>query len=243
MFGTTNTSKNMWRRNGRLNFPLNGLVFYAPLWHPQLHADTFNAWDVVNGAAHACTKTGVVWGTTGGNFDGNDDKIACGTSSATAIYGKTGFTIISWVYIDSDGGGDNGRICERASGYIFQVSSQSTGKVAITGYIYHDGGTNADGTSTVTVTISAWHMLAAIYNRNADKKVELFSDLSALTLSVNNAGVGSPANDTASTLYLGNRGAADRGFDGIKGDDFMFNRPLTLAELANVNRATKWRYQ
>ena len=30
-----NDGKNMWRNKGSLNFPLNGLVMYSPLWHPE----------------------------------------------------------------------------------------------------------------------------------------------------------------------------------------------------------------
>ena len=29
-------SKNMWRTNGRLNFPIDSLAFFGPFWHPQL---------------------------------------------------------------------------------------------------------------------------------------------------------------------------------------------------------------
>lgn len=32
MIGTLNTSKNMWRNKGRLNFPIDSLALYLPLW-------------------------------------------------------------------------------------------------------------------------------------------------------------------------------------------------------------------
>jgi len=87
-------SKNMWRTGGRLNFPLNGLALYAPLWHPELNVSPFISKDL---NAYSYTITGTTWGVQGRTFDGTDDIF----NNSTTAFQLPVVTITGWFYANS----------------------------------------------------------------------------------------------------------------------------------------------
>lgn len=81
-------AKSLWSYN-----PIPyGCVLYLPLWSPGLNGSTFKS---VDPFGHTCTVIGATQAANGRSFDGADDYIKCGSS--TALLSPTAGTIEGWV--------------------------------------------------------------------------------------------------------------------------------------------------
>lgn len=113
MITQVGVNRNLWatRQSGllapkQMNFSIDRLQLYLPLWHPELSGTTIISKDL---NAHSCTVTGAIHNPpTHRFFDGNDDKIVVPNHASLA--GMTSFTVEVWMKSDGDAGALNGLI-------------------------------------------------------------------------------------------------------------------------------------
>lgn len=134
------------------------LVLYLPLYYPdsETTGSTIISKDIYR---RSCTVTGATWGSKGRIFDGTDDQIACGNSSALNF--TTGdFTLEGWIYVDdydnvvyifSRGGVD-------LTGYQFIIESNGQLKL----YTSQAAADQATYTGTGAITATTWYHIAAV---------------------------------------------------------------------------------
>ena len=100
------------------------------------------------------------------SFDGTDDIINCGSdSSLDNIWNGKG-TLTAWIYPNSDGEGDEGRIAEKrddGNGWTFVVREESSGSCKMRLFVNYST-TNGVYTSGADVTIGAWNHVAVTYD-------------------------------------------------------------------------------
>lgn len=108
------------------------LVLYLPLH--QLDGSSFMSKDK---HGHLCAVTGALWRPNGHYFDGSDDYIDCGDSSALTI---TSGTIEVWAYRQNKAGGNN----------HWLVAGYNGGG----GYVYWTGGADTLAASAGTIHVN-----------------------------------------------------------------------------------------
>src|SRR3990167_3699900 len=149
------------------------------------------------------------------SFNGTTSSISI--PAAAAISGSTmgAFRLSAWVYVDSDGENDEGRIIDGWSGtivgYRLFVNTESSSTVQVTFEVGY-GTTNAIVVTSSTISISAWHRIDAIHN--SDKSLDVYFDGAIATYGTDTTGIGTIGDDDAVTKYIGNNSAGTRTFDG-----------------------------
>ena len=236
MVMTMDTSKNMWRRNGRLNFLPNGLVLYAPLWHPQLNVSPFSAWNIADGGVHSCTVTGATWGIQGRDFNGTTDFISIPDNAALDTLGS--FSNGIWFKLDTLA--VNQCLMSKETGTRQQIQLYFR---TATKDIYSElwDGTNvslAISLANSIDTVGKWYQVWGVLNKTVD-----------LRLFINGAANGTPVTDitgsiiNTAALQIGKRTVGGAIYlDGVVGEALILNRALTAAEILHNYQITKWRY-
>jgi len=215
--------KSLWSYN-----PIpGGCVLYLPLWNPNLSGPVFKS---VDSYGHTSTVTGATYGSTGRDFDGTDDYINCGTSSALNLTDAP-ISILAWVKGDSLGTGFQAiYISDELNGYGIYVTD--TTKLAWTK-------TGVDDVrSTDSVTDANFHLQSAVYDPS--NNVYFYED--------DGADSGNPHAYTTTfsnglTYHIGARGVAGVvRLEGIIGEVWIYNRALSLGEITHIYNQTKGRY-
>jgi len=163
------------------------------------------------------------------DFDGVDDHVDCGNAASLDITGP--ITISAWVYPTGPGGGNYGRILDKAS------STSGTGP----GYkFYPRAGDNYIVTLSVgggsrntrdRVVLNSWNYFAFVATGTQWRVL------------VNN-GPWQQWNDThvptsvANPLFIGNGSSGARPFDGILDDVRVYNRALTEEEIEKAMKGS-----
>lgn len=223
--------RNLWMTQApggfkRMNFPINGLVLYLPLWHPELNGSTIVSKDL---NAHSCTVTGATWGTLGRTFNGSSHFIDCGKAASLDITGD--ITILCWVNRNDVEAGMF-PVCKAGGSTTYQYALYiATGRTLFFAY----GNNQWLTASTILVTASAWQMIgisltaaSGFYFINATTEV---------------SGGATPVSQDKK-LSIGRRGETDDlYFGGLIGEVLIYNRALTPYEIKSIYLATKWRYQ
>ena len=177
-------------------------------------------------------------------FDGaagssQDDYISVAADETIDANDKTALSISAWIYPQSDGEGDAGRIMEK--GYLFYVINESGTTVDLR-FELNMSGTNVAAYKTGGVTLNQWNHIIAVYNEDSALKGKLYINGDLQTLDANTAGTGAPSDDSADDLYIGDRLANDRVFDGKIDDVMIFKTAKTAAEVKSIYEVTKGRY-
>ena len=144
------------------------------------------------------------------NFDGFNDKVAITAGATIDLNGKSQYAVEAWIYPRTDGGSATGRIFVKGNSKFFTFGlSGSTVKLEAD---YDYVTTDAQAITTTTLSINAWHHVAAVLA--PDNTIDIYIDGALATLATDTAGVGGTADDSASTAYIG----SDNGstvFDGL----------------------------
>ena len=235
----TRVNNNMWRETQdglfapvRRRFPIDGLVLYLPLGHPELSGSPIISKDL---NAHSCTVTGTVHSPPiSRDFDG-DDRIALG-SSALLQLGTSDFSFEFWVKKAAVGAEQYviGRSQDINNRWYVKIKD-TTGVI----YLYCTAG----GVSNVFVVQSstdicdnAWHHIVVGGDRGTQGYIYLdgSDDTSATkTCLANDA-------DNTGTPYLGFGESAY--ITASIGEYRQYNRLLSAGEVTHIYKATKWRY-
>jgi len=213
-----------------MNFPTNGLVFYAPLWHPELSGSPFNAWNIADGGVHACTVSGATWGQTGRTFAGAG---YISVPDAVSLRVTASATVIQWVYPTVSG-----------TSYIDGKTSQwatytlADGANISLNFRVRIGETNPTTATIAGIVLNSWYHVAS--------KWEFPGNTSIFINGVVQHSLATAAAPTTSTnvLYIGASSTVpENPFTGKIGGEFIYNRALSTGEILHNYNCTKWRYQ
>ena len=236
----SSVTKNMWRRREsglyapvRRNFSIDGLVFYAPLWHPQLSVSPFNAWNVADGGVHACTVTGATWGITGRSFDGNDDKIVIPDHASLDITGN--ITLEIWIQFSTIphpvGEAIIGKGGRGGAFSAFQLYTEGATTDSLFFGVSLDGVWNS-GRIIDNLTQDAWYHIVGLY----DGSNFIGYKNSVVDLSAAKTGVMQTNNNDVDIMGQTNFA------QGYVGEIRIYNRALSAGEILHNYNSTKWRY-
>lgn len=179
-------------------------------------------------AAHVTGKTG----TGAFDFDGSSDSMVVAADPEIDIYSKTAYSISSWIYPHSDGEGDNGILFSKgdaaSSGYKLEFYADSGGldlkfRMAMSG-------TNVQIIKANAIPLNQWTHLVLTFS-NTTKHVKYYHNGTLQSLDTDTAGTGSPDDDSGDDLYIGNRSANDRTFDGLIDNVMFFSQELDSGEV------------
>ena len=166
------------------------------------------------------------------SFNGTTSSISVLANTSIDAVSMGAFRISAWIYVDSDGENDEGRIVDKMAatdaGYRFFVKGQ-VGSTVVLDFEVGDTGTNTRVVTSTTLSTGAWHKVEAIYN--TDRSGDIYIDGAIATYSIDTTGGTATADDSANILYFGNRAAGDRCFDGEIDDVRIYDGSFTADEL------------
>lgn len=140
----------------------------------------------------------------------------------------SGGTIESWVYLNGYGGSSAGRISERQHQFVVNGGNN------LLAFSQLFSGTNGLWTTPLnSILTGRWYHVAVTYNNSSTSNTpSIYINGAAQTVTTTTPPVGTRNTDAATTLYLGNRSAADRNWDGKIDQYRMFNYVRTPAQIA-----------
>ena len=182
----------------------------------------------------------------GGSFTFNsaDDYVTIANESNFDI--GTACTITAWVYLDSLGDSDYGRIIDKASalssstldGFHFHCNTSNSFGAAV-----GCSTTNARSVSATSVlSLSTWMHLVMVFNEDGSKKIKQYKDGVKLTLATDTAGAGSIDNSSVSPRIGNYAGDTSRSFDGDIAVVRFYDKALSAAEILDNYNKTKGRF-
>ena len=166
------------------------------------------------------------------SFNGTTSTITVPAAASINVTSMGAFRLSAWIYVDTDGEGDGGRIFDKFSGtdvgYRFFVFGESGGTVKLDFEVGH-ATTNTRVITSTTLTTAAWHKVDAIYN--TDKSGDIYIDGVLATYSTDTQGVDAVNDDSAVALNLGNNAATTRTFDGNLDDLRIYDGSFVADDL------------
>ena len=221
-------AKSLWSHN-----PIpTGCVHYAPLWSPGLGGQAFKTADPFG---HACTVTGTTQDSRGRKFDG-DDYIEVAANSALEV---SSFTVAAWtIFRDTDAQGIR-HICGQyfigatEDGYQLYARWTSGANIKLAMRVGDAGGAPVNYEVSTQIVTNTWYFLAGTLVSGGNQ--ELFLD------AVSKGMLATTMGKTPVLFEIGRTRFAFL-YNGDVGDTWLFNRVLTLAEIAYIYNQTKGRY-
>ena len=164
--------------------------------------------------------------------NGTTSSILVAADTSIDVNSMGPFMIQAWVYVDSDGENDEGRIIDKMgatdAGYRLFVKGQS-GSTVIIDFEVGDTGANTRIVTSTTMTTGAWHRINAVYN--SDRSGDVFIDGVLASYTTDTTGATATADDSANPLYIANRAAGDRCFDGEIDDVRIYDGAFTVNDI------------
>ncbi len=246
-------SRNLWRTNGRLNFPLNGLELYLPLGHPELSGSPITAKVPLGGGI-----TGAVTGATHTPpthrvLDGDDFfDLSSGISTLVPSAG----TLMMWMWSSSAtvgvlfGAGKGGVDQQNYSQFVL-AGANFTGDYADETLLYSIISGNVEklrlvlrvGTGTYNDGVKR-HI--ALRCDGVDNAIFVNGVKQSITFGVGNATTANwflnPAD--AAEVFIGKRtySGSPAYLTGKVGEFWLYSVGLSDLDIAHAYRSTKWRY-
>lgn len=193
-----------------------------------------------NTSAGTCTTSGAWFnGATGKfnsslDFDGSDDAVSVTNASIIDLNEGLfhGFTFSTWVYPNSDGEGDAGKIFYKGTNTYCQTDGESASRVNITCRV--DLSTDAGYTVSSAIPINQWSHIAFSWTNDSDDEVTVWVNGTANTSSATYSG--DTAVDTNNLIIGGNATGASNttAFDGQIDDFRVYPYELTAAQVKLV---------
>jgi hypothetical protein len=202
------------------------LVLYLPLY--EVDGASFMSRDAYG---HLCAVTGALWKFPGRYFDGVDDNISISDHAALKL--TSDITIIGWINPAGWGEGGWGRLVSKMAGFEIYLGNGLFAAV-------FSGVSGNDFYSPANVlSLNIWQFVAV--TRIKTTGIVAFY-LNGIQLSATGGGTQAMTTST-NALYIGNRAAGDRTFNGLIGEVGIHSRALTPQEIQHNYLGTKWRYQ
>lgn len=167
-------------------------------------------------------------------FDGSDDYVQVSSNANINLQSKTGYTVCGLVNPSSVGEGTGGRWWAKGSSYI-RVDTLSGSNVNISAS-FDLATTDASHTSNFTIPLNEWSHVCVGYTDDADDEITIY--INGVNAGSSTNGSGSPANDSASNLFIG--GDSSNNFAGGIDEVRIYDRELTIQEtriIANDSKA------
>jgi hypothetical protein len=201
--------------------PTNGLIGY---WKLDDGSGT-SAIDSSGNNNAGTLQNSSTW--TNGYYNGaltlNGTNSYVSVPSAASITSLSNFTYAVWVYPYSNGAFPGGAIFSKNDKkYMRMYYGSLNASVVMTGV--------NPAVNTSSLTLNTWQHLAMTFD-SATVTVNLYKNGVLLGSST---GTGSPQDDSAGSLFLGNMSTADQGFNGLIDDARIYNRALSAAEVATL---------
>ncbi len=174
--------------------------------------------------------TGKYVGSLG--FDGGDDAVSVPNTAAINFNGMAGITMSAWIKPTSAGETSRGRVVDKdgaVNGYQMYVTD--TGNVGFAIDTATGDYLEAKSTSGL-LTFNTWHSVVTTYN-SADSSYVVYIDGQSQPTAIDHTGSGTIV-DNGGSLYIGNRAAGDRTFDGQIDDVRIYNYALTGSQVKTV---------
>ncbi len=200
------------------------LVLYLPLY--ELDGVSFMSKDAYG---HLCSVTGALWRPNGHYFDGIDDKIACGNSTA---FDSAGITIEMWIKLGSLAATARYLYSKGAvvGSFIADINISQLQRVQIKDA---SGWKNTISSLTAIATTTDWHHCAFTFKQPS---LVFYMDLEREEVTFNWA-------ITANTANLDIAQGRGGYWIGNIGEVRLYSRALTPQEIQHNYLATKWRYR
>ncbi|MBU4331975.1 LamG domain-containing protein, partial [Patescibacteria group bacterium] len=174
-------------------------------------------------------------------------RVSVGANAAINLQNKAEYSVSAWIKPNTDRETSTGNIFRKGS-TIFRVQDQdSSGNMRLYGAV-DLATTDAVASSTMTIPRSDWTHVVMTYASTTDlRKIKFYINGILSNKKVDTAGVGNPANDSASILYIGGNNGANT-FDGMIDEvkiylyeltpeqvrkDYNTNKGITLGSAAN----------
>lgn len=157
------------------------------------------------------------------SFNGTTSKITVSADTTIDINTVDTFNFTCWVYVNSDGEGDTGRIFTKGSSYA-QVQGETASTVLLRFVVDYDG-TDANVVTSTTIPIDTWTKLE--FHHNTDNSLDIIINGAIASYSTDTTGSGSLVDDSADDLILGNNSGQTSTFDGEMDDIRFYNDTRT----------------
>jgi len=176
------------------------------------------------------------------DFNGTTDLINLGSPAALDDIGGVDGprTVAAWIYPTGWGEGNYGRIWDkgtfRTAGWFFYLKNDAAPLASILLVIGATGEAQATAVAN-TIVLNVWQFVAGTWvgtvGTNAPKlyRGTLSTPVAEVSYASTNLGSGTQGSDAALEGFIGNRGAADRTFNGPIEHPSVWDNALSLAQL------------
>lgn len=179
-----------------------------------------------------------VAGQSGQALSANGSTTAIYATDATKIQNifDSGGSISAWIYVDSDGENDFGRIADKdlagSDGWAFYVSDESGGEVKLKFYQRFSSNEGTWQTTSTEIATGEWtHVVVTYNNDSTSNNALLYVNSVSVTVTETTVPDGTRSDDTGNDLYVSNRSGSDRTFDGEMDELRFYNDILTANEV------------
>ena len=211
----------------------DGLIFYAPMYSVDLQGSPFTSKDTTG---HLCTVAGALWTPQGRTFDG-DDEIRAHTVAAGGLFGGA-HTLIAWAKLSAwaANGEIIGASCAALTPYSLIGFNASSKK--FTCNVIGAAGENIVTSSGTYNNDANWYFLAATID--ADGHINHF-----IVDGIDMGAKSTFANDISSIneFRIGALAAGVNFWTGTGGEVMVYNRELTVTEIAYIRTQTQRTYK
>ncbi len=146
-------------------------------------------------------------------FDGSKQNIACGSAASIDDIFDAWGTVEAWIYVESDGGADVGRIFDK--GVWALITSAESGSVCRLIFTHACATTAGTWQTDQIIPLNTWTHVAVGWNASDPTTPPfMYINTVAVALTETSTPVGARTTDASYTLYVGNNSAGERGFDG-----------------------------
>jgi hypothetical protein len=177
---------------------------------------------------------------SGLDFDGTDDVVTVTNTSAIDLNEglQTGLTMAAWVYPNSDGEGNEGRIFDKGSGNYCRLGSQSGSQINVECQLNLT--TEAVYTASTKIQTGEWSHIALSWTNDADDEITIW--VNGIPHTSTATFDGDPVAD-ANNFLIGNEAAGSATFDGKIDDVRIYNfelNPPQIKTLINEGSAIRF---
>lgn len=181
--------------------------------------------------AYAAAKYG-----QGASFNGTTSVVTVANHSSIQNIFDGGGSVAAWIYPNSDGEGDFGKITDKTV-WTFDVNTESSGTCKLRFVQTTSGTAGIWSLTSADITIGAWNHVAVTYNSAAlTTDPVIYVNGAAKGVTESSTPTGTYSTDTGSSLYLGNASANNRTFDGLIDDLALFDKAISAAEVLSLYR-------
>lgn len=227
---------------GSYDFSTNGLVLYLPLF--ALKDSPFKSVDAYE---HTCVVTDALWGPQGRDFNGSTATMIIPDHAALTDIFAGGGTICAWVYPDSDGESNVGRIYSRRGalgGCDLNVKEDNATGVNFAFRASFDVTDGTWDTNTNPILLAAWNFVTVTYNSDSKNNAPVFYLDTVLKTTITVQGAdGDYETDSGENVGIGCSVTGTLSWEGLIGEVWLYNRALTASEVQHNYNTTAWRYR